>query len=295
MASTCVHRVFGGLAVAIGLAGGGLATSAPPAKSDEQAAQQKTSERLLELFARDAKAYTFYRDEAHQERLELRTKPVYVWLNPVRERGQQGAVYVWTFRGRPEALGSIFSNPGDGGRVVLHEFHTLSPAVIYPQNDSPKPWQPQDGIARVAMPEAPAPAATAKLRSIQLRALAREFSAHSVDHNSRTWELRVLPQPLYRYESDDPEILDGALLAFVTNAGTDPEILMVLEARQTREGPRWHYGLGRFSDFSLYVNHKDKQVWSAVRDAENPWDHDAPHRYHLHKEKVIPLELEATP
>jgi hypothetical protein len=52
------------------------------------------------------------------------------------------------------------------------------------------------------------------------------------DGQERRWELRLLPHPLYRYESTDPDVVDGALFAFVTSAGTDPEALLAIEARK---------------------------------------------------------------
>ena len=58
----------------------------------------------------------------------------------------------------------------------------------------------------------------------------------------QAWELRLLPKPLYRYESTDPEVLDGAVFALVSSAGTDPEIILLIEARKTPEGPRWVFG-----------------------------------------------------
>jgi hypothetical protein len=42
-------------------------------------------------------------------------------------------------------------------------------------------------------------------------------------------------QPLYRYESTDPEVIDGALFGFVHV--TDPEIILVIEARKGSAGP----------------------------------------------------------
>src|SRR5262249_28266409 len=55
-----------------------------------------------------------------------------------------------------------------------------------------------------ATPGAPPPAVSAPQRLTQMRALAREFSATTRDQNEAEWELRLLPQPLYRYESTDP-------------------------------------------------------------------------------------------
>ena len=36
---------------------------------------------------------------------------MYVWNNQVRYGGQYGAVYVWTDRGRAEAIGTFFTFP----------------------------------------------------------------------------------------------------------------------------------------------------------------------------------------
>jgi hypothetical protein len=81
----------------------------PVAKDDaatQQAARAKR-ERLLEIYASEAAGYTIYRDASRKDKVELRPEPVYVWTNPVRSGGQDGAVYVWTCRGRAEVLGSF--------------------------------------------------------------------------------------------------------------------------------------------------------------------------------------------
>ena len=96
--------------------------------------------------------------------------------------------------------------------------------------------------------------------------LAREFSARTRDHKGRQWELRLLPQPLYRYESTDAEVPDGAVFAFVTSAGTDPEVFLVLEARKPAGGgePAWQYAAARFTDLDLWVSHKEKVIFTAT-------------------------------
>jgi len=55
-----------------------------------------------------------------------------------------------------------------------------------------------------------------------------------------TWQgmqvdLQLLPQPFYIYEIDDKEspVVDGALFAYATVNGADPEVLLVLEAQRT--------------------------------------------------------------
>ena len=97
---------------------------APIAKDDAPAheAARAKRERLLAIYAGEAAGYTIYRDASHKEKVELRRDPVYVWTNPVRTNGQDGAVYVWTCRGRAEVLSSFFTFPAHGPRSMSHEF-----------------------------------------------------------------------------------------------------------------------------------------------------------------------------
>ena len=138
------------------------------------------------------------------------------------------------------------------------------------------------------MPGAPAPAATAPLRLVQLRTVAREFSGRSLSARGQAWALRLLPQPLFRYESTDPEVIDGAVFALVSSAGTDPEVILLLEARRGADGPRWMFAAARFSDMDLWLEHKNQEVWSSIRSEENRFEHDAKHRYRFYEDRSIP-------
>jgi hypothetical protein len=246
------------------------------------------SRRLLELHTDDAASYSIYRDAERTQKLELRREPVYRWTNPTRVGGQVGEVFVWTFRGRPEVVGSIFSHPtSDGQRIMCHELHSLSLAVLVVDRKASEQWVPQaPGVDLKPVDGAPKPAATPTLRLAQMRSLAREFSGKS-SGDGQTWELRLLPQPLFRYESTDPEVLDGALFALVSSAGTDPEIILVLEARAGQVGPQWVFGAARFSDMSLWLNHKNREVWSSIRSDENTFYHDAKHRFRFYQDRAI--------
>ena len=104
------------------------------------------------------------------------------------------------------------------------------------------------------------------------------------------WELRLLPQPLYRYKSTDPDVLDGAVFAFVTSAGTDPEALLVLEARKPadKDRPVWHYAVARFTDLNLWVRHKGKEVFTAPLIPYDLPRQDPKHRYRVFHDRYIP-------
>jgi hypothetical protein len=134
-------------------------------------------------------------------------------------------------------------------------------------------------VKRHALGDAPLPAATATGRLQQMRALCRDFAAHSMSVRGERTELRLLPQPLYRFQSTDPDVMDGGLFAFVCSIGTDPEVFLLLEARKMEDGPRWQYTLARFSHMDLHVSYKNHEVWQALRDQENTLAHNADHTY----------------
>jgi hypothetical protein len=268
-----------------------VATSQQSAEGthNDQAAKAK-SQRLLELHTDDAASFSIYRDPRRTEKLELRREPAYRWTNPTRVGGQIGEVFLWTYRGHPEVVGSIFSHPTeDGRRCICHELHSLSLAVLVVDRAASEQWVPQAaGVNLKVVEGAPPPPPSAAPRLRQMRAMAREFTARSMSDQGQTWELRLLPQPLYRYESSDPEVVDGALFTMVSSAGTDPEIILMLEARKSESGSQWVFGAARFSDMNLWLNHKNKEVWSSIRSEENTFNHDAKHAFRFYQDRFIP-------
>jgi hypothetical protein len=99
-----------------------------------------------------------------------------------------------------------------------------------------------------------------------MRSLAREFRA-SVDVEKGGTELRLLSQPVYRYESVAEGAPDGALFAFVLT--TDPEALLLIEERATDGASAWHYAFARMTNHSLSARHRDRVVWEAAKDPDD--------------------------
>lgn len=265
-----------------------LVAPAPPGRDEPASGTKK--ERLLKLYRGEAAGYVIYRDSTRRERVELRPDPAYFWTNPLRNAGQDGAVFLWTCRGRAEALGSIFSSPVTGPRQLIHELHSLSLSVLDVSREGANTWTPEGpGIVLAPIVGAAAPARTPVQRLAQMRGLTREFSGHTADREGVRWELRLLPQPFYRYESTDPEVVDGAVFAFVTSAGTDPEAILVIEARRPSAGaaPVWQFGLARFTDLHLWVRHKGTDVFSVPMIVLDQPRQDEKHRYRLFKDRAI--------
>jgi hypothetical protein len=270
-----------------------LGQTPPSGTPTKEQVDKARRDRLLDLYRHEAAEYQVYRDESRKERVVLQTEPVYVWLNPVRGGGQDGAVFVWTCRGRAEVVGTFFSYPSTGPRSLNHELHSLGTTVldVTRTGGHANTWKPEaPGIEVLPIAGAPAPARSAAQRLLQMRALTRDFSAQTEDLEARRWEQRLLPQPLYRYESTDPDVLDGAVFAFVSSAGTDPEVLLVLEARRPGDQaePVWHYGLARFTDMKLWVRHKGKEILSLPLLPYDLPQQDPKHRYRSFRDRSIP-------
>jgi hypothetical protein len=249
------------------------------------------AKKMLPIYVQEVRTYSVAVESAPAVALELKKEPVFEWLNPARS-AQQGAVFLWLRDGRPAALACIFSHPHNKlpGRQIVHELHALDPEKLLVKRDEYNQWKPQAGLERKELPEAPTPAGTTGARLLQMRRLAQEFGGYEVDRDAKRWELRLLPTPLYRYPPAKSGVVDGALFALMSSAGTDPEVLLLLEAKEDGGRLRWEYACGRFSDWELHVLRKDKEVWASVPSEKNPFFHDPMHLYRIYPEKVVTPE-----
>lgn len=229
------------------------AAAGEPAESEQTAAFHKLA------FA----AATGYEIDLATEpatRLKLKEEPVLRWTNPVQSNGA-GEVYVWTDRGRPEALVSIYRFVDANGKLGLHhEFHSLAATRLIARGANGRTWSPeQAGVQFQRVPDAAEPASSPAVRRRQMREIAEGFQADKTDRQGVQRTLRILTQPLYRYQSARGDVLDGALFAFVE--GTDPEVLLLVEARQTGQRHEWQYALARLNSVRLQAKYKDRNVW----------------------------------
>jgi hypothetical protein len=172
----------------------------------------------------------------------------------------------------------------------MHEFHALDPEKLIVTRNEYSEWKPQAGLARKELADAAAPADAAGARLLQMRWLAKEFTGHSVDRDGKRWELRLLPTPLYRYPTAKTGVVDGALFALMSSAGTDPEVLLLIEAKEVDGKLHWEYACGRFSDWELHVKRKDTEVFSSIPSDTNPFFHDPLHLYRIYPVKIVTPE-----
>ncbi len=244
--------------------------------------------RLQKLYQDEAKRREMWVGPDQKRKAEIVAEPVFRWQNLSRANGQSGAMFVWTFEGRPVVIGGVFSNPENDRRVIMHEFHALGPDRLFPNfRDSESKWLPGAGVTLKPLPDSPNVAETPAKRMLQMRAISRDFTANSTDNEKQRWELRLLPRPLYRYDKPQGDVIDGALMALVSDAGTDPEIILILEARKEADGTKWYYRAVRLSISDLYVNYKGERVWTSLRDDPNGQFGNKDNTYGLIRDRAI--------
>jgi hypothetical protein len=237
---------------------------------DAAGAPLAASDAVRSEYRADAEKYEFHSGGAERAPLKLLEQPIMRWFN---DNDWSGDVFVWTdeagdAHGRPSVVGCILSGPRGVSerRMVFHEFHVLADAPIAPAAlRGGSSWKPAKGLKLARISGAPEPADSAAGRLVQMRRLARDFTAHM--QADGPWELRLLTQPLHRYGQGErdaaAEVVDGALFAYVWTRGTDPELLLLLECRRDDKGVAWHYAPVRFSNKELWLKRDAAEIWRA--------------------------------
>ena len=249
---------------------GGPAEAVGPADDKARAAE------FLRFASQEANAYSFHREAKEQgPPIVLHSEPILKWTNPI-VGSISGGLYLWTAQGRPEVVASIYKwyspvRPRD------NEFQSLSLGTFVAQRDGAAVWMPgRPGVELKPFPESPPPAGTPAQRLRQMRNLAKGFAASHTDHRGVERDLRLLTQPVYRYEGTEADLIDGGLFVFVT--GTDPEAFLLLEARQAGKAPRWYYALARMTHAKIVVSDRGREVWKVpLIDPAVVFDHREPY------------------
>jgi hypothetical protein len=261
---------------------------------------QEETKRLSERIENSIDWYEVLPDSS--AKTALKPLPVMRWRNVARGQDGEAMMVVWAHNGRPVAMASIFPWEGylchefgslsrQAKLVARDQTAIARPAVpaSNAKNDSTKKsaggkaetvqlstdnatvvWSPSTaGLEFKTVPDAPAPADTPTARLRQMKAIAERFKGTMTGwkgDNSDREELRLLLRPLYRYELKEakeptPNLQDGALFAFVM--GTDPEIVLILEAVGPANEFVWQYAFARATSGGLEAKLDGAVVWTA--------------------------------
>src|SRR5947209_3082465 len=199
------------------LAGAVIGLAQKPA---EPPANPENIEAALRLTQAAAAEYDF-RVGDDDRPLELQREPVLKWSNP--DQGEvHGNVFLWTRGERPLAVGALFKWFSPHTQMA-HEFHSFAEEPLPASFHGEPVWKTSEaGLRFVDVPGAAAPGVNEAQRLLQLKQLAKDFAGRKKKPRGEETEVRLLPQPIYRYAAPKQGILNGGLFAFVE--GTDPEI-----------------------------------------------------------------------
>lgn len=246
-----------------------LLSQAPETDADAPAQKNRpgaVSDYLRDNYLADAAKYEFFQEDGRTP-LELVKQPIMRWSN---DDDWSGDVFVWTHESRPQVVGCILSGPsGQTNRLMFHEFHLLAERPLAPADlHTKRRWQPKEGLKTLPVSGAPQPARSAAGRLAQMREISRGFTA-AMEADGE-WELRLLPQPLYRFGKGQGDVVDGALFAYVWTKGTDPEVILLIECRKTESGLAWHFAPVRFSNRQVWLKYEGQEVWRVESHREPP-------------------------
>jgi hypothetical protein len=217
--------------------------------------EKETLSPLREQYQLAAKKYEFFLDKNRKIPLVFEPKSILHWTS---DNDWSGDVFVWMAHGRPLVVGGILSSPGKTERQLIHEIHTLSTEPLGPAEMGKYRWEPKVGVEFKKLDGVPA--ATAAGRLPQMRALSRDL--HAFMQADGKYELRLLPQPLMRYQPTEGTVIDGALFTWVwAGRGTDPEVMVALECHRTAQGLEWRYAPLRFTTREVWLVHGETELW----------------------------------
>ena len=232
-----------------------LAAETEAAKKD---GDKKSKERLDYMY--NSAAGFVGKRSSDGAKVKIYNKPLLRFTNPLHGC-REGLFVAWVDeQNRPVAAGQIFLMRGTENNWYI-ETQSIADCPINLESKSNGLWAPtKAGIKWTKFKDAPRPADKKQLRLAHMRRLADRFRVED-DLNGDEDVLRLMPSPMIRYEDADKGVIDGSLFAYVQ--GTDPELLVQVEAREDTDGERsYHWALSAMTSAKVVAYLDEERVWS---------------------------------
>lgn len=212
---------------------------------------QQWRDHYLEL----AKTHRFLLGDDETEEAVLQQAPLHFYSNPAGGTQSHGSIFVWTENDRPVVLGALWSRKIGNYRHVSASFHSTATNSLRGLAGETEFWKPARTLTMKPWPGNIRRAVSAPRRLAQMRAMMRSLEAIRT-HQEQQTQLRLLPQPLCRYQND--KIADGAIFGFFED--WDPELFVLVES-PIDQPDRWVMGVVRFSNKRLELRLEGQNVW----------------------------------
>ena len=227
-------------------------------------------QRRMELLAQMRKLaeQTSVQYASAQRHPQLLDNPVFRYDDQPR-RFIDATLWAWTDGGRPVAFQKVEAKYHHtiGEPEWGYCFTVATPELLAVAWQGDRRFRSTEaGIRFLELPAAPAIAEGSGRRRRQLRELARAFDATIIidPRNNKTEVMRLLPTPLMEYSAREAEPLSGAVFGFATS-GTNPDLLLLLEAREADGKLQWQFAPVRMTNGGLIVSYQGVKV------REIPW------------------------
>lgn len=264
-------RLAVGLCLLVSLANRFAFAQSPPAVTSTpvpMATVDDTAEQRLAYMKQSGEMYDVTLGD--DQTATFRSDPLLRFTNPV-SGVVDGGLFIWQSEaGRPVAIAQLFIAPGTE-KLWIHEFQSLADRPLEFKFEGLVVWSPsRAGVKFQPVANAAAPSPSPIRRLLQMRQIARRLSVQDDFEGADADELRLLAKPLVRYQDD--ATVDGALFTYAH--GTDPELLVLIEARKPIDGPEdalvWRIALAPMTSYAITAKLDEQLIWSV------PW-RQAPH------------------
>lgn len=195
------------------------------------------------------------RIDTNTEPLKFSRVPILRFSDPTTERiVGDGTLWRLGNSGRPSAILAVEFLSRKS--LFSFELTSLSDDRVRVSGTTGWKWAPTPKFAMTNFTDSPEPDSLPERRIRQMKNLVRGFRASEKIDGSAS-ELRLLSQPVCRYDDLERGIRDGAVFVFAL--GTNPEILALIEA--AKEPSEWRYGFARLSSLELRVELDGSVIW----------------------------------
>ena len=201
--------------------------------------------------------------KAREALIELLPNPLLTYGDAARNN-EAGTLWAWGKSGRPVAFLELYRSIGKD-QPWVHAQTLTSPELIQLDAPTGQRWTPKKShFVLKDVPDSPEVGNHPAVRLRQMKEISRRFESHQFwDPNNSRFEMRLLVQPVLRYQDEPAKVIDGAV--FVLAHGTNPEVLVQIEADAAQQPPRWKYSLARLGSAEMHVLLDGKEVWNDPR------------------------------
>jgi hypothetical protein len=205
----------------------------------------------------------------------LREEPLFRYSDP-RRQILDATLWGWGSSGRPVALMKAEAYPDErNGTRWVYCLASLSDQLIQADwSDGVRFRASEPGLQMSPLPDGPAPADTSAGRRLQFKRLTGRFAATIINNVDNRDQMRLMPTPICRYEDGDAGLVDGAIFGYTM--GTNPDVLLVIELRESDEGVAWQYGCAGMTSAGYSIRLDGKEVFAQEFD---PRQSGAPQAY----------------